>query len=386
MRLTYDGQIGNISFSAAVVRRPARPTMTVRRRLIVVAAVVLSARLAAFESVSQGPPTAGRAPTQTRAGSNDYFTLLDMYRTGDAHLAVTELIHLKRNKVPPVEVLTRQASDRLRALMIMHLEALVESGTVEPHASIAIAALVECRGRPAAPDDFTRSAAIVLASALLPLGGFPTEGEKAAVLRAGGLSNPEILLLAGAIIEWRALDTMSQRGENAGILVVTGSQQESLVPLFPGADAGYRAALEADPDLVEARVRLGRVYWFERRFADARRELEQARAEATVPSLAYLSALFLGQLEEHDKRYDAAVQCYEDALRRYPGALTASLGLGHALEMKGESERAWTVVRRALVGSVHLAEPAPDPWPVYSFAQYWQIERRLDALRRSVRQ
>ena len=195
--------------------------MSVGRCVIAMVAVVVAATSGQSVGTRRAEPARDRAATQSSAPRDDYFTLLDVYRTGDAHRAVTKLIHLEKNKLPSVELLLRQANDRLRALLVMHLEALVESGTVEPHASIAVAALRECRKRPAAPDDFTRSAAIVLGSALLALGEFPTES----VLRAGGLRNPEILLLAGGILEWRALDTMSQPGKGAGILVGRGARR-----------------------------------------------------------------------------------------------------------------------------------------------------------------
>jgi tetratricopeptide (TPR) repeat protein len=138
--------------------------------------------------------------------------------------------------------------------------------------------------------------------------------------------------------------------------------------------------------LVEARVRLGRIFQLERRLADARRELKQAGAESSVSFLAYLSALFLGQVEDQEGHYDAAIECYQAALRRYPDAQAASLGLGHALEMKGDLDGAWSVVRQSLGSGNASDEPAPDPWSVYQFAQYWQIEKRLEDLRKAVRQ
>jgi hypothetical protein len=49
--------------------------------------------------------------------------------------------------------------------------------------------------------------------------------------------------------------------------------------------------------------------------------------------------------------------------------------------MNGDATAAWAQARAI----VARAEPRPDPWRMYPYGQYWQVDRRLAELRNAVR-
>ena len=63
------------------------------------------------------------------------------------------------------------------------------------------------------------------------------------------------------------------------------------------AEAEYRLAIEGDPRLMEARLRLGRVLFLRNQRKPARQELEAVTKDSTDARLLYLGHLFLGGLD-----------------------------------------------------------------------------------------
>ena len=158
------------------------------------------------------------------------------------------------------------------------------------------------------------------------------------------------------------------------------------------AERAFRRALALDPTVVEARVRLGRVLWFLDRREEAERELTEAQREATganAAPMAYLAALFLGQLYEETGRLDAAREVYEKALSVYPTGQAARLALGRLLVATGREADGWTTTALALEPPAWDRHP-PDPWTFYSQASIrgtsgWSPAARFNDLRSRVR-
>ncbi|HKW03114.1 MAG TPA: tetratricopeptide repeat protein [Vicinamibacterales bacterium] len=151
----------------------------------------------------------------------------------------------------------------------------------------------------------------------------------------------------------------------------------------------FRRALELDPTLVEARVRLGHVLWFLDRREEAQRELLLAAQEAKrtqTPTLSYLANLFLGRLYEEMGQPDAAREAYEEAVHLYPTGQVARLALGRVLVATGREADGWDITARALDPQT-WDHHAPDPWRVYYFRQNgaWLPDARYEALRPRVR-
>jgi tetratricopeptide (TPR) repeat protein len=131
----------------------------------------------------------------------------------------------------------------------------------------------------------------------------------------------------------------------------------------PEAVATFRKALEQAPQVVEARVRLGRVLWQLDRRDEAVRELRQAMFEAAgrEPMFVYLAGLFLGQVYEEQKLTDEAEQAYRSGLAAHPTGQVIPMLLGRMLVATGRDAEGWAIVSKA------IAEPAlsVDPWTAY---------------------
>lgn len=138
--------------------------------------------------------------------------------------------------------------------------------------------------------------------------------------------------------------------------------------LATSAEQHYRQALEAEPELLEARLRLGRLLWRhaskERGLAGLRRAAEQA----AQGDLAYLAHLFLGAaLQDHGSSADAIAH-YRAALGLREDGQAARLALAHALRLAGDrgGERETLLPLFDPPGSDAAREPRMDPWWLYA--------------------
>jgi tetratricopeptide (TPR) repeat protein len=151
------------------------------------------------------------------------------------------------------------------------------------------------------------------------------------------------------------------------------------------AARGYEAVLAADATVVEAALRLGRV------------QVRQGRLEAAAARLrglagrihdgqirdarqAYLTALFLAEVEERLGRRAEAVAQYEAARRAWPAAQTPVLAMARlrALEgAHGEARAALTTLGRG------AADEPSDPWHGFDNGQAWRLPAAIAALQAS---
>jgi tetratricopeptide (TPR) repeat protein len=172
--------------------------------------------------------------------------------------------------------------------------------------------------------------------------------------------------------------------------VLNGPPRKELVFIPQGKQEalwGFRSALSADPSLVEAHLRLGRLLHLIGQNVEARDHLERALAEGKdehQPFVAYMAALFLGELDEHDGHFSAAIDRYREAVAASPGAHTANVALGGALLRSG-SKDGWEAARHMFDGESRMMPAPADPWIFYRYAQYWQAADRLRRMREQVR-
>jgi tetratricopeptide (TPR) repeat protein len=150
----------------------------------------------------------------------------------------------------------------------------------------------------------------------------------------------KLLLAAGSALEERAaLTTASVRQD--GVLV----QKEWLKE----ARSAFTEAVARDPDLVLARVRLGRVLWRLREPVLASEALEEAVARARDSDHRFLAHLFLGRVHEDAQRLDRALVEYRTAVEVDPDSQSAAVALSHALQLMGEPEESRRALSRGLV-------------------------------------
>lgn len=126
------------------------------------------------------------------------------------------------------------------------------------------------------------------------------------------------------------------------------------------AESMYRRALEADPDLHEARVHLGRVMFLQRNLAGARAALLPVVSNTRPPlRMRYLAHLFLGAIEEFEGDREAARGRYDEALALGPEFQTAYVALSFVEAALGHQARARDLMTQY---AALPADEVVDPW------------------------
>jgi tetratricopeptide (TPR) repeat protein len=149
------------------------------------------------------------------------------------------------------------------------------------------------------------------------------------------------------------------------------------------AERRFREAIARDPDLAEARLRLGRVLLEQDRPDDALEALSGVETLTVEPLLQHLAWLFTGRAHERAGRIPVAIDFYRAAASACPGCQVPRLALAHALERSGDRAAAVDALQYLLQERRHPA--SDDPWRLYDFGQRWQQERLLERLRGEVR-
>jgi tetratricopeptide (TPR) repeat protein len=151
------------------------------------------------------------------------------------------------------------------------------------------------------------------------------------------------------------------------------------------ADAAsyLRRALAAEPQFLEARLRLGRVLSLQGQESNALAEFEALERAAPEAATRYLAALFQGRLYERGRRFPQAAEAYGRAAR-YPGSgPTAYVALAHALDSLGHRARVSDLLDHALQPVDRT--PSEDPWWTYLMGQFHEAEPLYRELKAEVR-
>jgi thioredoxin-like negative regulator of GroEL len=137
------------------------------------------------------------------------------------------------------------------------------------------------------------------------------------------------------------------------------------------AEALFRRALRADPYLVEARVRLGRLLTVRKRYEEAAAELDKALEGGQGGIVMFYARLFAGRAAQSLGRLDDAARHYTAAGAIFPGAQSALLARSQLAVLQAD-------VPVALTRIEHLdkSSSASDPWWKYHLA----TGRDVDAL------
>jgi len=147
------------------------------------------------------------------------------------------------------------------------------------------------------------------------------------------------------------------------------------------AERYFKEALDLDPGLLEARLRLGRVIGLGGRHSAAVGELERVAGAGLEPVLAYYAHMFLGREYEAVSRPDLAREQYERAAARYPRAQSPHLALSRLARVRGDAAAALDAVHRILElpSGEHERE---DPWWVYHLGRGRDADAILGEARR----
>jgi thioredoxin-like negative regulator of GroEL len=178
----------------------------------------------------------------------------------------------------------------------------------------------------------------------------------------------ELFLAAGSVLEERATLNVTSGRRNADM------QNDWLTE----ARRDLKEAVSLEPDLVVARLRLGRVLWRLGQLEPAREALQEAVVRSRDPNDRYLAHLFLGRVHMDAARLEQALDEYRQAVEIDPEAQSAAVALSHALQLTGEMEEARRALSRGQVG--RRAER--DAYWDYLVMNARQIEDLLAALHR----
>lgn len=188
-------------------------------------------------------------------------------------------------------------------------------------------------------------------------------------------NDPEVMLWRGSMTEPPILSRWRLKHQFSSV----GYGQESRY--------WFKKALEKQPMMVEARMRLGRSLHVTQNDPDAAEVLERALADAMRVNhvfAAHLSALLLGEIHEDNGRLQDATAYYRQAVDIYRGH-TASVALGMALVRSGQRVEGWEQGRLMFGTKGPGTESLLDPWAVVRSAQYWQNASRIEEMRKAVR-
>jgi len=145
------------------------------------------------------------------------------------------------------------------------------------------------------------------------------------------------------------------------------------------AESLLRKALTADPDFVEANLRLGRVLTQLKRPEEALPYLQAAIAESHDRTVTYYAHLFSGDAALALGRLPDSRLSYEIAMALYPDSQASRLGLAAALRAGGDRPAALAVMERTLVKPPASRE-GDDPWWDYYFGDAANVERLIGEL------
>src|SRR5262245_2428886 len=145
------------------------------------------------------------------------------------------------------------------------------------------------------------------------------------------------------------------------------------------AEQMYKRALDRNPRLVEARIRLGRVLGLRGHHDEAIDQLKQGLSTGE-PLLQYYANLFLGGEFEAVGNGAEARRSYERAAAIEPLAQSPLFGLSRLADQAGDRIAAREAIARVLELPPNDYERT-DPWWVYEVAQSRDVDRLLADIR-----
>lgn len=322
------------------------------------------------------------------------------YRAGERQQAVAELALRSResveSEVQRLAVVLSRAGAAGTAMRLAVIALLAESALVDlevaDFAPVRFKLLGAARLAGAAPAAARGSAFdrcfYLLAGLALQCGGH-LESAHTLLLEAlkAARDDPEILTAKGAVVETVAAlrtydpspDAPGRPLRRGGYMAESGGGGSLPAARLADAEEAYKRALRFDPDLVAARLRLGRVRLLQGRTEEALADLERVATEARRPEHRHLAWLFGGRAREATGDLQGAAAAYREAVRHAPRAQAGLLALGRALDRLGDTAGA----QEALDEASSAGRP-DDPWVDYLSGQPERLGELLAELRRLV--
>jgi tetratricopeptide (TPR) repeat protein len=190
--------------------------------------------------------------------------------------------------------------------------------------------------------------------------------------------DPDVLLLAGSVHEIFG----SSRVQSLRFFIPSWTRVDfgEAEAEWRKARASFAMAVEADPSMGEARVRLGRVTGLLGDHAKAVDEIQRGLANAADPRLQYYALLFLGDELQALGRRAPAREAYERAAALYPAAQSPRLALSRLARRYGDRAAALRALEPVFARSGEEAA-ADDPWWSYYAVPLRDLEAMFGGLK-----
>jgi hypothetical protein len=176
----------------------------------------------------------------------------------------------------------------------------------------------------------------------------------------------DLLLMKGTLLELTARsETADFRGTwspTSGINRIASPTVARIEDTLVSAANVYVRALELDPSLMSARLRLGWVYGINHSNAHAREALRMVTNRTSSRELRYLAHLFLGGLADIEGDFEGAYDEYEAAHAIHPDAQSASIALMRVARLTGRTD----LEQELLTQYASRARTGEDPWWYFS--------------------
>jgi tetratricopeptide (TPR) repeat protein len=339
--------------------------------------------------------SAGVAAAASPASGRSLAELAEVYRTVDRERAVAALALWDRERV---EAETRQLVDdtvwrggAIEATRLAAVALLTESALLDLQVGASPRARWELESAArlirAGPPGTAFGRCFYLLAGIALHSGVELQTAYRLLEEALGFhkDDPELLTAIGAITETVAALRQYDRSPDAGPrgTLIGGYAAEDgssgSLPSATLADAAgrFERALAHDPELAEARLRLGRVRLLRGQPEAAIADLARVGSQAARPAQRHLARLFEGRAREALGDLAGAVEAYRAATEQAPRAQTGLIALGWALDHIGELPEAQRALERA-----SRADSPHDPWWSYQAGQPDRLRELLGELLR----
>lgn len=204
------------------------------------------------------------------------------------------------------------------------------------------------------------------------------------------LASAELIMARPVTARAVADESLRSDGHDAQMRLLAGCARETEAVIrgghwvdkeLRGAERYFGEALDDDPALLEARLRLGWVLVRRGRAEKARPLLRTVAETPGDPGRRALAWLFLGKAHEEREDARAAIEAYRRATEIAPHFQAAHVALAHALEEHAGDEAAQEVLAAFFLESSR-SWVRDDPWNAYPFGPpEMRLGRPFEALR-----